>query len=69
LGNTPFAREKAYAELVQAGVEENKKQALTSSVMGGWALGEEGFVVGLQKLTPRRVRKAAAGRPFSSVPN
>jgi len=69
LGNTPFARELAYAQLVQAGIEQSQQHALTSATLSGWALGEEGFVVGLQKLTPRRVRKAAAGRPFSSVPN
>lgn len=69
LGNTPFARELAYAQLVQAGIEQSQQQALTSSVLSGWALGEDAFVSGLQKLTPRRVKKAAAGRPFSSVPN
>lgn len=69
LGNTPFARELAYAQLVLAGIEQSQQHALTSATLSGWALGEEGFVVGLQKLTPRRVRKAAAGRPFSSAPN
>jgi len=64
LGNTPFARELAYAQLVQAGIEPAHQQALTSATLSGWALGEEGFVAGLQKLTPRRVRKAAAGRPL-----
>ena len=65
LGNTPFAREKAYAELVQAGIEESKKQALTSSVIGGWALGEETFTQNLQPLSKRRVSKSKAGRPFN----
>jgi putative transposase len=64
LGNTPFARELAYAQLVQAGIEQSHQQALTSATLSGWALGEEGFVEGLQKLTPRRLRKAAAGRPL-----
>lgn len=69
LGNTPFARELAYAQLVQAGIEQSQQHALTSATLSGWALGEESFVSGLQRLTPRRVSKAAAGRPFSSVPN
>jgi tryptophanase len=56
-------REKAYAELVQAGIEESKKQALTSSVMGGWALGEDTFTQNLQPLSKRRVSKSKAGRP------
>ena len=50
--------------LGQAGVEENKKQALTSSVMGGWALGEDVFMQSLQPLTKRRIHKAKAGRPM-----
>jgi len=64
LGNTPFAREKAYAELVQTGIEDKKKHALTSSVMGGWALGEEDFTRSLQPMTSRRISKVKAGRPF-----
>jgi putative transposase len=64
LGNTPFAREKAYAELVQSGIEESKKHALTSSVLGGWALGEDTFTQNLQPLSKRRVSKSKAGRPF-----
>ena len=67
MGNTPFAREQAYAELVQAGIDENQKQALTSSTLGGWALGEEGFTQGLQPLTSRRVHKGKAGRPPVSL--
>ena len=64
LGNTPFAREKAYAELVQSGIEENKKHALTSSVLGGWVLGEDGFTQSLQPKAQRRVSKGKPGRPL-----
>ena len=66
LGNTPFAREKAYAELVQSGIEEKKKHALTSSVLGGWVLGEDTFTQNLQPLSKRRVSKSKAGRPFKT---
>lgn len=65
LGNTPFAREAAYAALVQAGVSAEQQQALTQSALRGWALGEAEFVAELQKKTPRRVQKAAAGRPVA----
>jgi putative transposase len=65
LGNTPFAREAAYAEMVQAGVSDAQKVALTDSALRGWALGDRDFVKQLQKLTERRVSKSAAGRPFS----
>ncbi len=63
LGNTPFAREAAYAALVQAGIGETQQQALTRATLGGWALGEPDFVQSLQQLTPRRVAPARAGRP------
>ena len=69
MGNTPFAREAAYAGLVQSGVNQTQQQALTSSALSGWALGEEDFVQGLQKQTPRRVRPVKAGRPFGKKPD
>ncbi len=64
LGNTPFAREAAYTELVQAGISPETQAALTQSALRGWALGEPDFVAELQKRTQRRVSQAAAGRPF-----
>jgi len=64
MGNTPFAREAAYAAMVQSGISQKQQQALTSSALSGWALGEDAFVEGLQKQTPRRVNAAKAGRPF-----
>ncbi len=63
LGNTPFAREAAYADLVRAGLAVGQEQALTRSVLSGWALGEAPFLAALQKQTDRRIRRASAGRP------
>ncbi len=63
LGNTPFAREAAYAELVRAGITSAQQADLTRSALNGWALGEESFVRDLQKRTARRVVKGQAGRP------
>lgn len=63
LGNTPFARESSYRELVQAGVTAQQQAALTQSVMSGWALGDPDFVEGLQKTTGWRLSKASPGRP------
>ena len=68
MGNTPFAREAAYAAMVQSGIDQKQQQALTSSTLSGWALGEDGFVEGLQKQTARRVNPAKAGRPFGKKP-
>jgi putative transposase len=65
LGNTPFAREAAYAALVQQGVAAPLQQALTQSALTGWALGEPDFVADLQKQMERRVSKSRPGRPIS----
>lgn len=65
LGNTPFAREAAYAELVQAGISSVQQSALTQATLSGWALGEPDFVADLQKRTERRITKSVAGRPLS----
>ena len=63
LGNTPFAREAAYVELVQAGLTSAQHATLTDAVLRGWALGEPEFLEALQKKTARRVRKGLPGRP------
>lgn len=66
LGNTPFAREAAYAALVQTGIGSQEQAALTASALSGWALGDTDFIEGLQKKTPRRVVAGQAGRPKSA---
>ena len=63
LGNTPFAREAAYVELVRNGISDQDKADLTQFALRGWALGEGDFVTELQVKTARRVIKSAAGRP------
>lgn len=63
LGNTPFAREAAYAELVRSGISMQQQSALTDSAMRGWALGQDDYVAELQRRTERRVVKTRAGRP------
>ncbi len=63
LGNTPFAREAAYADLVRAGISSSEHQHLMSAVLHGWALGDAEFVADLQTQTERRLHKVSAGRP------
>jgi putative transposase len=63
LGNTPFSREAAYAELVHTGLSGQQLTQLTDSTLKGWALGDADFIDNLQKLTPRRVQPTTAGRP------
>jgi putative transposase len=62
LGNTPFAREAAYAQRVAAGVSAAEQSMLTDSVVQGWAAGDERFLGELQASTPRRLVKLRAGR-------
>ena len=64
LGNTPFAREAAYSELVQSGLAQSQKEQLTNSALSGWALGSKAFVDDLQQSTRRRLLPGKAGRPF-----
>ena len=66
LGNTPFAREAAYAALVQAGISGPQQVALTDAALRGWALGEADFVAELQKKSQRRVTKSKPGRPVAA---
>jgi putative transposase len=63
LGNTPFAREARYTELIQAGVSTAQQQSLVDATLKGWALGDAAFLQTLQKHTPRRLTKGQAGRP------
>ena len=67
LGNTPFAREAAYAELVQTGLAQSEKDRLTESALSGWALGSTDFVQELQQSTTRRLLPGKAGRPFKTA--
>jgi putative transposase len=64
LGNTPFAREAAYADLVQSGLSAATERALTNTTLHSWALGDESFLADLEKLTQRQVRPGVKGRPF-----
>lgn len=66
LGNTPFAREAAYAEWVHAGVSSDQQGALTDATLKGWALGDDAFVAQLSTQTQRRLSKGRAGRPVAT---
>jgi putative transposase len=65
LGNTPFAREAAYTEMVRAGLDASGQRAITEATLRGWALGDAGFMAELQKKTARRIEPAPRGRPPS----
>jgi len=63
LGNTPFARERAYAEMVHQGISSAQVVQITSALDSGWPLGEPQYVAKLQSLTTRRLSPKKAGRP------
>ena len=63
LGNTPFAREAAYASMLQEGQSQQVERLLADAALSGWALGSPEFVQGLQQQTPRRIIKSKPGRP------
>lgn len=65
LGNTPFAREQAYAQRVAQGLEGALVRTLADSAVHGWAVGDEAFLAGLQKQTGRRLTRGRPGRPRS----
>jgi putative transposase len=67
LGNTPFAREAAYGALVLAGLSGTYERALTLATRRSGALGEEDFLMELEKTTQKRVRPGLKGRPLKSV--
>jgi putative transposase len=63
LGNTPFAREAAYAQRLQAGLPQSTVAMLEDQCFKGWVLGDAGFIAELQKNTNRRLSKGKPGRP------
>lgn len=67
LGNTPFAREQAYAEQVARDLPLATRQALSDSALHGWALGDEAFLAALQKQTGRRLTRGRPGRPRTEL--
>jgi putative transposase len=64
LGNTPFAREAAYAEFVASGLSASLQKELTDSALKGRVVGRPEFLKSLQKATQRQILPQKAGRPF-----
>lgn len=63
LGNTPFAREAAYAERAAQALPPVQARAMESALRGGWPLGEADFLAALQAATAVPVAPRRAGRP------
>ena len=63
LGNTPFARESQYAEMVQNGPTMSQVVQIAQALETGWPLGGPEFVANLQSMTKRRLSPLKPGRP------
>lgn len=63
LGNTPFAREAAYAQAVGLGVTPALANTLMGATLKGWALGDDAFLAELAQHTNRRLTERRPGRP------
>lgn len=68
LGNTPFAREAAYAEMVRAGLDAAMMHAFTRFAQGGWPWGAPAFAERLQAGGARRTVQRRPGRPRKTEP-
>lgn len=68
LGNTPFAREAAYADLVHAGLGAPVLGALARFAQGGWPLGDANFAAEVGQMGGRRTVQGRAGRPRKVSP-
>lgn len=67
LGNTPFAREAAYARRVAAGLPAAELAHLDRTLHSGWVLGGAAFLAGLEHQAGRRVKPGRPGRPRGSA--
>jgi len=67
LGDTPFAREAAYATLLDRGVTEEVQEVVLGAALKGWVLGSDSFIQQVQQHTPRRLQRQKAGRPAARL--
>jgi putative transposase len=63
LGNTPFDRERAHANLLERGLDSAAAGRLDLAVRRSLALGSEAFVSRIASVTGRQFAPRARGRP------
>jgi putative transposase len=63
LGNTPFAREKAFAERLAEGLPAPRMTELELGLGSEWVMGDATFLAAIRPLAQRRLVKLPAGRP------
>lgn len=63
LGNTPFARQARYRDVLQTGISVSTAERIQACVQGQWALGDEDFLNCIGGRSSRRAAPAPRGRP------
>ena len=63
LGNTPFERQSAHADLLQIGLSAERSLALEDALKRGHAVGDQDFIRWLAAQSSRPVEPQARGRP------
>jgi len=66
LGNTPFERESAWRERLDAGLDAATDAALARAVHGTWAAGSPAFLAEVAAAAGRPTAPRRAGRPAGS---
>jgi putative transposase len=64
LGNTPFERERRYAELLAEPLGEAVSAQIGRCLVGGWPCGDEGYLSAAEQRTARPTRPRPRGRPL-----
>ena len=67
LGNTPFARQAAYREIVDAGISLVDQAGLTEATLKGWGFGTPSYLQSLAASLVRRTSPLKKGRPFKQA--
>jgi putative transposase len=67
LGNTPFAREHAYGQLVQAGLAHGQQDQITASLLKGMGLGDTDYLEKLGQQLGVRLLPGKKGRPSVAI--
>jgi len=62
-GNTPFARQAAYRDQLNAGTSSQNNHAIEAALKGQWGLGDPSFLADLAACANRRVQPGLRGRP------
>lgn len=68
LGNTPFERESAWRERLEAGLDAATEATLARAVHGTWAAGSPGFLAEVAAAAGRPAAPRHAGRPARRSP-